>query len=173
MFSISASMNTEKQEKLALTATCANTKSSDSEIETWNLHCDLNGNGVIDKDEVTKTVSVNTKANEFYCKGTARVLLRHNPSSILVKKTISEGLKCTKPAGATCLCDDFWDHFDYEVDFKKEHKKGIKIVTECISGSLIHDTWRISAVKDGKDCGYSIEKKFKHDNEKVTRSRCV
>jgi hypothetical protein len=69
MFSISASMNTEKQEKLALTATCSNTKSSDSEIETWNLHCDLNGNGVIDKDEATKTVSVNTKANEFYCKG--------------------------------------------------------------------------------------------------------
>jgi len=69
-FSISVSMNTEKQEKLGLTATCANTKSTDSEIETWNLHCDLNGNGVIDKDESTKTVSVNTKANEFYCKGT-------------------------------------------------------------------------------------------------------
>lgn len=101
------------------------------------------------------------------------VLFQHNPSSILVKKTISEGLKCTKPAGATCLCDDFWDHFDYEVDFKKEHKKGIKIVTECISGSLTHDTWRISAVKDGKNCGYSIEKKFKHDNEKVTRFRCL
>ncbi|CBY43311.1 unnamed protein product, partial [Oikopleura dioica] len=153
--SISVSMNTEKQEKLGLTATCANTKSTDSEIETWNLHCDLNGNGVIDKDESTKTVSVNTKANEFYCK---------------VKKTISEGLKCTKLAGATCLCDDFWDHFKYEVDFKKEHKKGIKIVTECISGSLIHDTWRISAVKDGKECGYSMEKKFKHDNEK---QRCL
>ena len=97
--------------------------------------------------------------------------ISHFLRPILVKKTISEGLKCTKPAGATCLCGDFWDHFDYKVDFKKEHKKGIKIVTECISGSLIHDTWRISAVKDGRDCGISIEKKFKHDNEKVSRCR--
>ncbi|CAG5082510.1 Oidioi.mRNA.OKI2018_I69.PAR.g10145.t1.cds [Oikopleura dioica] len=142
---ISKSMNTAKQEKLALTATCANTESAESEIETWKLHCDSNGNGVIDNDEEAKTVSVNTKANEFYCK---------------VKKTISEGLKCSKPAGATCLCDDFWDHFDYEVDFKKEHKKGIKIVTECVSGTE----------KDGKECGISMVKKLKHDNEK---ERCL
>lgn len=82
-------MNTEKQEKLDLTATCANTKSAESEIETWNLHCDSNGNGIIDNDEEAKTVSVNTKANEFYCKGKANVI----PDTILIKNSEKDDLR--------------------------------------------------------------------------------
>ena len=93
-------MNTAKQEKLDLTATCANTESAESEIETWKLHCDSNGNGIIDNDEEAKTVSVNTKANEFYCKGTSKTM-----KEILLSK-ISE----KDDLGRTEMLKTSWSH---------------------------------------------------------------
>jgi len=147
---IAAEMNTAKNELLPLTPSCGENGQNNQEMENWQLHCDRNGNGLIEDGEVVETVKVITKPNSNYCK---------------VKKTVSAGLKCTKPPSTGCLCENFWDTVNYEKEFKKEAKRGIKIEVECLSGNTVFDRWRITALKNGVLCSRTKKVTLKHNNE--------
>ena len=51
-------MNTAKNELLPLTPSCGENGQNNQEMENWQLHCDRNGNGLIEDGEVVETVKV-------------------------------------------------------------------------------------------------------------------
>ena len=51
-------MNTAKNELLPLTPSCGENGQNNQEMENWRLHCDRNGNGLIEDGEVVETVKV-------------------------------------------------------------------------------------------------------------------
>ena len=55
---IAAEMNTAKNELLPLTPSCGENGQNNQEMENWQLHCDRNGNGLIEDGEVVETVKV-------------------------------------------------------------------------------------------------------------------
>lgn len=152
---IASESNTAKNEVLALTAACSKNQDENKEFENWDLHCDRNGNGIVDEDEKTGTVRLITKPNSNYCK---------------IKKTVSSDLKCTKPSTSSCLCEDFFKDIKQPKEFKKEYKNGIKIKVKCISGDSKHDKYKFSATKNGIEC--ETEKvSWKHSNVMDTCKR--
>lgn len=153
---IAQSSNTAKNEKLALTATCGDNRKDMGEMENWNLHCDKNGNGVVDDGEETGTVRVITKPNSNYCK---------------VKKTVSSGFKCTKPPTTSCLCAGYFDTLNYKSEFKKEAKNGITLKVECVNGNSVYDKYRFTAFKNGKECQKQRKVTLKHNNVENTCQR--
>ena len=81
-------------------------------MENWKIHCDRNGDGIVNDDEEVGNVNVITKANSNYCN---------------VKKTASDVIKCTKLPTSTCLCDTHFETLDFQKLFKQEAKKDISI----------------------------------------------
>lgn len=141
---------------MALTATCGQNQEENEEMENWTLHCDKNGNGIVDDDEKTGTVRVITKPNSNYCK---------------IKKTVSSGLKCTKLPTSSCLCGRYFEELNQAKEFKKEFKNGVRIKVECVSGNTKYDKYRFSATKNGKECKNSRKVSWKHSNVVSTCTR--
>ena len=54
-------MNTAKNELLPLTPSCGDNSKENGEMENWQLHCDRNGNGLVEEGEVLETVKVRLK----------------------------------------------------------------------------------------------------------------
>lgn len=149
--------NNAETDSLLLTATCGdNAKTVGKEMENWKIHCDRNGDGIVNDDEEVGNVNVITKANSNYCN---------------VKKTASDVIKCTKLPTSTCLCDTHFETLDFQKLFKQEAKKDISIKVECINGNSIFDKIRITSYKNGKVCSKFKKVQFKHSNVTKTCQR--
>lgn len=154
--SIAQASNTAKHEKLALTPSCGDNSREKGEMENWKLHCDKNGNGIVDEGEETGNVRVITKPNSNYCK---------------VKRTVSTGFKCTKPPSTGCLCEGFFETIDFESEFKREAKNGVNFAVECINGNTVFDKWRVTASRNGQQCLRQRKITLKHSNSSATCQR--